>query len=59
MRAHVRPGLLLAPRLLGAELRAEEWQRISIDATVKSLALQVEGLFFSETANFVGNLLLE
>jgi hypothetical protein len=42
-------GLLLARDLLGAKLPDEEWQRISVDETVKSLAVQVEELLFNET----------
>lgn len=42
-------GLLLARELLGAKLPEEEWQRISVDETVKSLAVQVEELLFNET----------
>lgn len=42
-------GLLLARELLGAKLPDEQWERISVDATVRSLAIQVEELLLSET----------
>ena len=41
-------GLLLARDLLGAKLPEEEWQKIPVDQTVKSLAVQVEGLLFND-----------
>ncbi len=39
-------GLLLARDLLGARLPEAEWQKIRIDQTVKSLAVQVRELLF-------------
>jgi hypothetical protein len=42
-------GLLLAREILGAKLPEEEWQRITVDETVKSLAVQVERLLFDRS----------